>query len=86
MKTKRCLSLVIVGLLVVSVFGTVTGIGVDAEENDVGDASLSGGSVAEDAIEIYDWHDLNETRNNLSADYVLMNDLNESTEGYMDYN
>ncbi|MFP4185145.1 MAG: InlB B-repeat-containing protein [Thermoplasmata archaeon] len=41
---------------------------------------------ADNPIEIYDWHDLNDVRNNLSADHVLMNDLDENTEGYMDYN
>jgi len=34
------------------------------------------------AQEIYDWYDLNNTRKNLSGDYVLMNDLDENTAGY----
>ena len=39
--------------------------------------------AAEDGpIEIYDWHDLDNVRNNLSANYVLMNDLDENTDGY----
>jgi len=32
--------------------------------------------------EIHDWHDLNNTRDNLDGDYVLMNDLDEDTAGY----
>ncbi|MFW5907855.1 MAG: InlB B-repeat-containing protein [Candidatus Natronoplasma sp.] len=35
---------------------------------------------------IYDWHDLNDVRNDLSGDHLLMNDLDENTTGYMDYN
>jgi len=33
-------------------------------------------------IEIYDWYDLDKVRSNLTADYVLMNNLDESTDGY----
>ena len=35
---------------------------------------------------IYDWHGLNDIRNNLDSNYVLMNDLDENTAGYVDYN
>jgi len=31
---------------------------------------------------IYDWHDLDAVRDDLDGDYVLMNDLDEDTEGY----
>ncbi|MEF8832930.1 MAG: hypothetical protein V5A66_05380 [Candidatus Thermoplasmatota archaeon] len=55
MRMKKYLTLNVAILLVASVFGTVTEIGTGMEEDGVGDASLSGGSVAEDAIEIYDW-------------------------------
>jgi len=33
-------------------------------------------------IEIHDWYDLNEVRKDLNGDYVLMNNLDEDTEGY----
>ncbi len=36
--------------------------------------------------EIHDWHDLNEIREGLDEDYVLMKDLDENTTGYDDYN
>lgn len=36
----------------------------------------------EDAIEIYDWYDLDSVRDNKTADYILMNDLDEDTAGY----
>ena len=36
----------------------------------------------EQAIEIEDWHDLDAIRENLDDDYVLKNDLDESTPGY----
>jgi len=76
MSMKKCLAICAVFFLVASVFGTVTGVSVE-------DDSLSSGSVAGDnPMEIYDWYDLNETRDNLEGDYVLMNDLDEDTDGY----
>ena len=33
-------------------------------------------------VEIRTWHDLDDIRNNLSGDYILMNDLDSSTAGY----
>ncbi|MEF8875019.1 MAG: hypothetical protein V5A88_10210, partial [Candidatus Thermoplasmatota archaeon] len=32
--------------------------------------------------QIYDWYDLNDTRGNLGADYIMMNDLDQDTAGY----
>jgi len=65
-------------LLVMSVFVTTIGTGVSVE-----DESLSEGRVAEeDAVEIEDWHDLDAVRDDLDGDYVLMNDLDEDTDGY----
>jgi len=69
-------------LLVASVFGMGTGIGACVEENNVEDAYLSGGGIAYNPIEIYDWYDLDQIRNGLDADYVLMNDLDKDTDGY----
>ncbi len=37
-------------------------------------------------IPVYDWHSLNNIRNNLSSNYVLVNNLNSTTRGYDDYN
>ena len=34
-------------------------------------------------IEIWDWYDLHAIRNNLGGDYILMNDLDSTTAGYM---
>ena len=34
------------------------------------------------AVEISDWNDLDNVRNDLTADYVLVNDLDEDTDGY----
>lgn len=39
----------------------------------------------EEPTEIKDWNDLNAVRENLDADYVLMNDLDQSTSGYDEY-
>ena len=78
MSMKKYLAICLVVILVASVFGTAIGTGVSVE-----DSSLSDGSVAEeDAIEIEDWYDLDEVRDDLSADYVLMNNLDEHTGGY----
>lgn len=51
-------------------------------------AIIIGGSqwANADEIEISDWHDLNDVRNDLEAEYVLLNDLDEDTDGYGDYN
>ena len=38
------------------------------------------------AVSIYDWNDLNNVRNDPDGDYVLMNDINESSAGYGTYN
>ena len=42
--------------------------------------------VGSEATEIQDWHELNEIRDDLSSDYVLVEDLDEDTDGYEDYN
>jgi len=39
---------------------------------------------ASPAVEIRDWHDLHAVRDNLSGSYVLMNDLNATTAGYVE--
>jgi hypothetical protein len=39
---------------------------------------------ASPAVEIRDWHDLDAVRDNLSGSYVLMNDLNATTAGYVE--
>ena len=36
------------------------------------------------SVEVFDWHDLDDVRNDLSGSYVLMNDLDEDTPGYDD--
>jgi PKD repeat protein len=48
-------------------------------------AALGGVTAAESQsspVEISNWTDLDDIRNNLDADYVLVNDLNETTAGY----
>jgi len=39
---------------------------------------------AEEAVEIYDWHDLYDIRDELEGYHILMNDLDENTDGYDD--
>jgi len=51
-------------------------------------AGLSGSATAVDldaATQIEDWHDLDDVHNDTDADYVLANDLNQSTAGYDDH-
>ena len=36
--------------------------------------------------EISNWHDLNDIRNDLAGEYILINDIDEQTAGYTDYN
>ncbi|MEF8875059.1 MAG: hypothetical protein V5A88_10415, partial [Candidatus Thermoplasmatota archaeon] len=73
---KRYLTASVVMLLVVSLFAAAVGSAGSLDESE--DESIS----ADDPIEIYDWHDLNETRNNLEGEYILMSDLDETTNGY----
>ena len=35
-------------------------------------------------IEIWDWYDLHAVRNNLGGDYIMMNDLDSTTAGYVE--
>jgi len=61
----------------------VTGAGVVATV-----AGLSGSATAVDldaATQIEDWHDLDDVRDDLEANYVLKNDLTQSTAGYDDH-
>jgi len=82
MSMKKYIVIYVVLLLVVSIFGTSMVTRVSVED----DFSRSGRSVIEeDAIEIEDWHDLDAVREDLSVDYVLMNDLDETTGGYGEY-
>lgn len=82
MNTKKCLMFSVFIFLIISVFGTVMGSGVSVED-EIRDRPLSDGtSIKENAIEIHDWHDLNAIRDDLGEEYVLMNDLDENTDGY----
>ncbi len=89
MKLKETLTLVVVGLLVVSGFGMAVGTleGTDVvdigESNEDGNGFLTEGNTVEgDPIEIQDWYDLDAVRDDLYGNYILMNDLDEDTYGY----
>jgi hypothetical protein len=43
-----------------------------------------GGYSAAEIIEIHDWYDLDAIRDNLSGSFILMNDLDSSSAGYLD--
>jgi len=74
---KKILNLIVVTLLIISVLSTFfVGMG-EAESNP--ELQSNG------ATEISDWTDLNDIRNDLTGDYVLVNDLNENTAGYETY-
>ena len=44
-----------------------------------------GSGTYEDPYHIYNWTDLQYVRNNLYSDFILMNDLDENTDGYDEY-
>ncbi|MFW6064775.1 MAG: GLUG motif-containing protein [Candidatus Natronoplasma sp.] len=81
MKIKQSVAFCLAVMLVVSLFAVAVGSAGSLDEDE--DTSLNNVSVtADDAIEISHWTELDDVRNNLSADYVLMSDLDENTEGY----
>lgn len=69
MKIEKSSVLMVAGFLLMSVFT-------------VGLTNSEVGLAQEDPIEIYDWYDLDEVREDLNADYILENDLDEDTDGY----
>jgi hypothetical protein len=46
-------------------------------------AGMAGCGPTSQNLEIRDWHDLDTVRNNLGDSYILMNDLNATTDGYI---
>lgn len=77
MKKKLTVFVIAFSLLLSLMFVTVDGEAFDKE---------SFGEIFQktesESIEIYDWHDLNQVRDDLEANYALMEDLDENTEGY----
>lgn len=47
-----------------------------------GDYSIIANFVPDDVEPVWDWYDLDAIRNNVSANYLLMNDLDSTTAGY----
>ncbi|MEF8873744.1 MAG: GLUG motif-containing protein, partial [Candidatus Thermoplasmatota archaeon] len=66
-----------------AVFAAVGGEVIEGKEGAAEDWEETETQAAQ---EIHDWHDLDNVRNDLESDYVLINDLDENTEGYSDYN
>ena len=60
--------------------GDYTGIREEVEIEMDEDKEITG--VFEEVKKIYDWYDLDDVRKDLTAGYVLMNDLDENTDGY----
>ncbi|MFW5953647.1 MAG: GLUG motif-containing protein [Candidatus Natronoplasma sp.] len=80
---KKYLTVSVVLLLVIGLFAVAVGSAGSSDENEVEESSLEDESTsADDPIEIEDWHDLDEVRDDLNGDYILMNDLDEDTDGY----
>jgi len=57
--------------------GMMTAVGIDAIE-----WNEKTNQIAENVQEIKDWHDLDEIRDDLDKGYLLMDNLDEDTEGY----
>lgn len=47
--------------------------------------SGEGSGTSLDPYKIENWHHLNDVRNNLEANFILVNNLDENTDGYADY-
>jgi len=82
-KLKIGLTLCGVILLLFSTFSAASGAIKEIESKT--DSFASEGVFEEGPIEIHDWYDLDAVRDNLSADYVLMSDLDEATDGYDEF-
>ncbi len=82
MKTKAFVVLISLLLLLsgilVAVEGNVGRKFVDENIEDDEDISLT----QDEPVRIQDWYDLNDTRDNLDGNYILMNDLSKNTAGY----
>ncbi len=80
-KMRSVLVFGVVILLVGSVFGVALASEYEVETEN--QETLTDQGVAEEnPTEIHDWYDLNDVRDDLNGDYVLMNNLDEDTEGY----
>lgn len=79
MKKKVLVSAITLSLLFSVTLTAVGGKAMDGEEIDQENIVET---ETEAAKEIHDWYDLNNIRENLTADYVLMSDLDENTSGY----
>jgi len=68
-KRKRCLAGVSVFLLVAALFAGTAGCNYAPPSKD---------------LQIWDWYDLDDIRDNLAGHHVLMNDLDSTTSGYQE--
>ncbi len=78
MNLKKMLVFGLTVMLLTSVVSVAIG---DGFEDDVRSDELMG-----DVIEVYTWEDLHNMRDDLTANYTLMNDLGPSDPGYDDHN
>ncbi len=77
-----------INVLIITFFLLLSGM-LGAVGGEVADDRQSFGKESEKtdlkaAQEIHDWYDLDEIRNGSDGDYVLINDLDETTDGYGD--
>ncbi len=77
---KNLETVFVVTLLIISVLSTFF-VGVGGAESIQSNPELQSNGE----IEISNWTDLNDIRNDLTGDYVLVSDLNENTAGYETY-
>lgn len=83
MKMIKFLSWAMIILIVASVFGvTVSSPGNKDDLKVEAQHSKISRSINANLIEIKNWHDLDDVRNDLSAEYGLSNDLDKNSEGY----
>lgn len=83
MSMIKNLSCILVILLIVGTIPMAFGVTEDHEKIELRNTAED--TFQDSLIGIEDWHDLDEIREDMSADYVLRNDLNENTDGYEEH-
>ncbi len=66
--------------------GMVVVVGGEAIEGNESVGGVTGENEPQAVQEIHDWYDLDDVRDDLDGDYILMNDLDENTDGHDEYN
>jgi hypothetical protein len=81
---KKTIS-VLLGFLLVTILFSMVSVNADSSNNE--DTFYAGGDgTSNNPYHISNWHHLNNVRNHLNKNFILINNLDSNTEGYTDYN